>query len=98
MSDEYDGARRDAAGVLRSSINKRLTLTQPMVDYWVSRAYLGVHWCYDGLGTIAPDGFKGEPLPGDPAVPVQLANAQEQKTGGVPASLHIADEVADALP
>lgn len=98
VSDEYDGTHRDAAGVLRPRINKRLTLAQAIVDNSVSRVYLGVHWRYDGLGTVAPDGLEGEPLPADPATPVKLSDAREKKMGGVPAGLRIADEATAALP
>jgi vanadium chloroperoxidase len=98
ISDEYDGQHRGDDGALRPRVNKSLSLAQAIVDNAVSRVYLGVHWRYDGLGAVAPDGLEGEPLPPDPAHPVKLPDAQEKRLGGVPAGLMIADQVVAALP
>jgi vanadium chloroperoxidase len=97
VSEEYDGKHRDASGALRPLITKELSLAQAIVDNSVSRVYLGVHWRHDGLGTVAPDGLEGEPLPADPATAVKLSDAQEKRLGGVPAGLTIADQVSAAL-
>jgi PAP2 superfamily/Vanadium chloroperoxidase N-terminal domain len=98
VSEEYDGSHRDAAGVLRPLVTRRLTLASAIVDNAVSRVYLGVHWRFDGLGTVAPPGLEGEPLPPDPAAAVPLPAAQELRLGGVAAGLRIADEAVLALP
>ncbi|MDH4392966.1 MAG: phosphatase PAP2 family protein [Aquabacterium sp.] len=98
MSDEYDGEQRGDDGALRPRLNKRLTLAKAIIDNAVSRVYLGVHWRFDGLGAVAPDGLEGEPLPADPAGPVQLSDAHEKRLGGVAGGLLVAEQVTAALP
>lgn len=97
VSDEYDASHRDDREALRPRVNKTLTLAGAIIENALSRVYLGVHWRYDGIGTVAPSGLEGEPLPVDPAQAVALPAAQEQMLGGVPAGLMIADQVVAAL-
>jgi Vanadium chloroperoxidase N-terminal domain len=98
VSDAYDGHHRDAAGVLRPRVTQKLTLARAIVDNAVSRVYLGVNWRFDSLGTLAPAGLEGEPLPPDAATTVALPDEQELRLGGVAAGLRIADEAMLALP
>lgn len=98
VSDEYDGKHRGDDGAVRPRVEKQLTLAKAIIDNSVSRVFLGVHWRYDGLGTVAPDGLEGEPLPADPANPVKLPNAHEKRLGGVAGGLLVADQVNAALP
>lgn len=57
-----------------------------------------MHWRFDGLGTKAPAGLEGEPIDGgrlgaDPAAGTK-PEPNEERIGGVPIGLQIADEVA----
>lgn len=98
VSDEYDGKHRGDDGALRPRLEKRLTLAKAIIDNAVSRVFLGVHWRYDGLGVVAPDGLEGESLPADPASPHVLPEAVEKRLGGVAGGLLVADQVTAALP
>lgn len=98
VSDEFNGKNQDPRGDVRVKQVRQLTLAKAIVENAVSRVYLGVHWRFDGLGTKAPNGLEGEPLPNDPASSVGLPAADEKKIGGVAAGLKIADEVFANFP
>lgn len=102
VSDEYNGANKDPRGDVRVRHERTLTLASAIVENALSRVYLGVHWRFDGIGTKAPAGLEGEPIDGgrlgkDPAAK-EKAETNEERIGGVPIGLQIADEVARHCP
>lgn len=92
VSDEFNGANKDPNGDVRVHHLRVLTLRDAIVENALSRVYLGVHWRFDGLGAVAPDGLEGD-IPADPAAGSKLAKATEKMLGGVPIGLKIADDI-----
>ena len=96
VSDEFNGHNRDPHGDERVYHKRRFSLCEAIVENALSRVYLGVHWRFDGLGAVKPDGLMCDNIPDDPAKPDPLDNTTEgiEKTlGGVPAGLLVAEQV-----
>ena len=93
VSDEFDGVAVDPRGDVRPRVVRTITLHEALIENVLSRVYLGVHWRFDGIGAVAPDGLMG-PVPADPAGPVALDPAREKKMGGVALGLAVADKIA----
>lgn len=49
-SDEFNGANRDAQGVVRPKLTRKLTLEDALRENGESRVFLGVHWRFDITG------------------------------------------------
>ena len=94
VSDEFKGMNRDPNGDERVYHKRKFSLCEAIIENALSRVYLGVHWRFDGVGAVAPEGLDC-PIPPDPAEPKKLGNAIEKKLGGVPIGLKIAQEVFD---
>ena len=63
VSDELDGAARDADGSVRTRVSVHFSsFSRAVWENAVSRVYLGVHWRFDGLPRKAADNIGGVPL------------------------------------
>jgi len=92
-SDEFNGINQDPHGDVRVYHERTFNLVDAIVENALSRVYLGVHWRFDGLGTVAPDDLEGA-IPSDPASgSVVVGGPDEKKLGGVPIGLKIAGEI-----
>ncbi|MEA5389723.1 hypothetical protein VB738_00485 [Cyanobium gracile UHCC 0139] len=92
VSDEFDGRHRDPRNrrprdLLTLSYD---SLWQAMVDNAVSRAYLGVHWQFDGITSRRPG--TDDDVFGVPATPRELGH-----TGGVWLGAKIANQIAQKI-
>ena len=93
VSDEFNGISQDPTGHVRPYHVRTLTLRDAIVENAISRVLLGVHWRFDGIGAIAPQDLDGA-LPARWQDPVGQSNdPDEERIGGVPAGLKIANEV-----
>jgi vanadium chloroperoxidase len=91
VSDEFDGRNKDPqTGNPRAIITRgHASLWQAIVENAISRAYLGVHWFFDGL---TKKGAGGKASFGIPDNPTELADI-----GGVWLGIQIAHELAPAI-
>lgn len=94
VSEELDGVAVDGNGALRTRHNRRLkSFKQAIVENAVSRAYLGVHWRFDGTlggyrkGSVVSARF-------DPTADLELGYPTAgDLIGGVPLGLNIAEDI-----
>lgn len=91
VSDEFNGRNADPRDALpRAHITRGHTsLWQAIVENSISRAYLGVHWLFDGV-TVKDQG--GQPAFGIPKSPAELG-----AVGGVWLGAQIANRIARAI-
>ena len=67
VSDEFNGVNRDPDGGIRPRHNRHFdSLWQAIVENSVSRVFLGVHWRFDGISSLGPDGQASHELPATP--------------------------------
>lgn len=67
VSDEFNGKNRDPDGGVRPRHKRHFdSLWQAIVENSLSRVFLGVHWRFDGLSSLGPDGKPCHELPATP--------------------------------